>query len=158
MGIVLLFICLFLASLIILIVSAICYKVFNKKYFEASILTSNHYETKRTKAYDSQFIGVIGSSLSGIIVFILCIVMMCIHLPSNQIIYNRTKIEYDMLQYRVEHIEDNNVGNELLYNDVVKFNQILYEAKRVANNKWINWFVVEEIAELDYIVLGEINV
>lgn len=157
MGIVLLFICLFLASLTILIVSTICYNVFNKKYFEASISTSNHYEAKRCRADYSQFIGVIASSLFGIIVFILCLVMMCIHLPSDQVQYNQIKMEYDILQYRVEHIEDNNVGNELLYNDVVEFNQRLYEIKRVANNKWINWFVVEKVAELDYVLVGDIN-
>ena len=162
MGVVLLFVCLLVASLIILVVSKICREVFYKKYDttrpnwgEESSEIHKKYSKKSNQAYNGYCVGIGMSILMGMAVIGLCVAMMGIHLPSNQVQYNRTKMEYDMLQYRVEHIEDNNVGNELLYNDIVEFNKELYDIKRMANNKWINWFVVEQIAELDYIKIEE---
>lgn len=111
------------------------------------------YDKKRNQAENCFCTGVVASVAFGFVVVIICVILMCVHLPSDQVRYNDTKIKYDMLQYRVEHIEDNNVGNELLYNDIVEFNQMLYDKKRRANNEWINWFVIQPIAELDYIEL-----
>lgn len=61
--------------------------------------------------------------------------------------------EKEMLEYRIEHMEDNITGNEMLYNDIVEFNNELRREKKWANNPWTNWFYNKNIASLDYIEL-----
>lgn len=39
------------------------------------------------------------------------------------------------------------------YKQVVEFNNSLRTAKKWAGNPWVNWFVVDELAEIDYIDL-----
>jgi hypothetical protein len=56
-----------------------------------------------------------------------------------------------MLEYRIEHIEENITGNEMLYNDIVEFNNELRSTKKWANNPWTNWFYNQDIATIDYI-------
>jgi hypothetical protein len=61
----------------------------------------------------------------------------------------------DMLEYRIEHMEDNITGNEMLYNDIVEFNNELRSVKKWANNPWTNWFNNQDVATIDYVVLPE---
>lgn len=67
--------------------------------------------------------------------------------------YQNFLYERDMIEYRIEHIEDNVTGNEMLYNDIVKFNNELRSKKKWADNPWTNWFCNQNIASLDYIEL-----
>ena len=67
--------------------------------------------------------------------------------------YESKLYERDMLEYRIEHLSDNIVGNETLYNDVVEFNNHLRWIKRTAGNPWTNWFSNYRVAELDYVEL-----
>lgn len=60
----------------------------------------------------------------------------------------------EVIEYRLDHIEENIIGNEMLYNDIVEFNNMLRSQKKWANNPWTNWFNNEKIAALDYIELG----
>lgn len=70
--------------------------------------------------------------------------------------YDKKLAERQMLEYRIEHYE-NTVGNELLYSDILKFNNDLRGTKRFANSPWLSWFNNWKIAELDYISVEEIH-
>lgn len=68
--------------------------------------------------------------------------------------YEKFLMEKEMLEYRLEN-DNLGIGNELLYHDIVEFNQELKDVKYYANNPWTNWFVNGYIAEIDYIELEE---
>lgn len=68
--------------------------------------------------------------------------------------YQNALHEKEMLEYRIEHMEENITGNEMLYNDIVEFNNELRAEKKWANNLWTNWFNNKDIASLDYIELN----
>ena len=61
----------------------------------------------------------------------------------------------EMLEYRIEHMEENITGNEMPYNDIVEFNNELRNEKKWANSPWTNWFNNQDIASLDYIELED---
>lgn len=63
--------------------------------------------------------------------------------------------ERDALVYRLEHREDNMVGNEMLYSEVTEFNNGLLSTKKWADSPWIGCFFNEKIADLDYIEYRE---
>lgn len=67
--------------------------------------------------------------------------------------YQNKLYERDMLEYRIKHMEKNITGNEMLYNDIVEFNNELRTVKKWANNPWTNWFNNQKIATIDYIEL-----
>lgn len=67
--------------------------------------------------------------------------------------YENKIYEKEMLEYRIEHYEPSAVGNELLYNDVVKFNNNLRSIKKWAASPWTNWFYNHKIATIEYINL-----
>jgi hypothetical protein len=72
---------------------------------------------------------------------------------NEDIYYQNVLYEKEMLEYRIEHIEENITGNELLYNDIVEFNNELRSVKKWANSPWTNWFYNQDIATIDYIEL-----
>lgn len=63
----------------------------------------------------------------------------------------------EMLIYRLEHQDDNLVGNELLYQEIRAFNENLREHKKWANNPWVNWFYNEKNATFEYIDYKDIQ-
>lgn len=63
----------------------------------------------------------------------------------------------EMLEYRIEHMEENITGNEMLYNDIVEFNNKLRSTKKWANNPWTSWFNNQDVASIDYIVLENLS-
>ena len=65
--------------------------------------------------------------------------------------YQNAIHEKEMLEYRIEHMEENIIGNEMLYNDIVDFNNELRNVKKWANNPWTNWFYNQDIATIEYI-------
>lgn len=70
---------------------------------------------------------------------------------TKDINYQNTLYEKEMLEYRIDNMEENIVGNEMLYNDIIEFNNGLRSVKKWANNPWLNWFYNEDIAAIDYI-------
>lgn len=68
--------------------------------------------------------------------------------------YQSVLHEKEMLEYRIEHMEENITGNEMLYNDIVEFNNELRSIKKWAGNPWTNWFNNQYIASIDYIELN----
>lgn len=67
--------------------------------------------------------------------------------------YQNALHEREVIEYRLDHMKENITGNEMLYSDIVEFNNMLRSQKKWANNPWTNWFNNEKIAELDYIEL-----
>lgn len=90
-------------------------------------------------------VGVIGS--------LLCVGMVIGINATQDIEYQNTLYEKEMLEYRIEHMEENITGNEMLYNDIVEFNNNLRSTKKWANNPWTNWFNNQKIASIDYVVI-----
>lgn len=70
---------------------------------------------------------------------------------NGDINYQNKLHEKEMLEYRIEHIEENITGNEMLYNDIVEFNNELRSTKKWANSPWTNWLYNKDIASIDYI-------
>lgn len=68
--------------------------------------------------------------------------------------YQNALHEREVIEYRLDHMEENITGNEMLYNDIVEFNNRLRSQKKWANNPWTSWFNNKKIAALDYIELG----
>lgn len=69
--------------------------------------------------------------------------------------YEKKIYEREVLEYRLEKLDDNITGNELLYNDIVEFNNSLRETKKWANDPWTSWLWNQKIAGIDYIELPE---
>lgn len=86
-----------------------------------------------------------------LIIALICIVKVNINkdIDYEQKLYEKTTIEY-----RIENKDSLGVGNELLYDDIIYFNNSLRSTKKWANNPWTSWFFNEDIATIDYI---EIN-
>lgn len=93
-----------------------------------------------------------------VVIGILCSIFTSAFIMTNVITYDvsyqNVLHEREMLEYRIEHMKENITGNEMLYNDIVEFNNELRETKKWANNPWTNWFNNEDIASLDYIELN----
>lgn len=70
--------------------------------------------------------------------------------------YQNKLHEREMLEYRIEHIEENITGNEMLYNDIAEFNNDLRSTKKWANSPWTNWFYNQDIATIDYIEIDAV--
>ena len=69
--------------------------------------------------------------------------------------YQNMLYKKEMLEYRIEHMEENITGNEMLYNDIVEFNNELRSEKKWANNPWTSWFNNKYIASIDYVELSK---
>lgn len=67
--------------------------------------------------------------------------------------YENALYEREVLEYRLEHMDENIIGNELLYNDIVEFNNELRYTKKWAENPWTSWFFNQKIADIEYIEL-----
>lgn len=87
--------------------------------------------------------------------FAAVVVGVCIiaNFATLEVNYENKIYEKEMLEYRIEHYEPSAVGNELLYNDVVEFNNNLRIIKKWAASPWTNWFYNHKIATIEYINL-----
>lgn len=63
--------------------------------------------------------------------------------------YEKFIHEKDVLEYRLESGVE--IGNELLYNDIVEFNNKLTDYKYGRENIWVSWYFNPKIAEIPYI-------
>lgn len=87
---------------------------------------------------------------SGTVLFT-CIILILIEQIGKDVDYQNKLYEREVLEYRIENMDDNIVGNEMLYNDIVEFNNSLRSTKKWANNPWTNWFNNRDIATIKYI-------
>ena len=70
------------------------------------------------------------------------------NVTSYDLDYQNAMHEKEMLEYRIEHMEENITGNEMLYNDIVEFNNKLRSTKKWANNPWTSWFNNQDIVSV----------
>ena len=67
--------------------------------------------------------------------------------------YQNMLFERETIVYRIDKEKENIVGNELLYNDIVEFNNKVRAEKNGVDNWWISWFFNKDIAKIEYIEL-----
>ena len=94
------------------------------------------------------------ATIVGVVATVITVIMVILNFALTDIGYQDAVAERQMLEYRIEHCE-NLVGNELIYSDIVGFNEGLRHTKRFANSPWTNWFYNKKIAEMDYIDIIE---
>lgn len=95
-------------------------------------------------------ISVLSMVISGI-AMIFCIAFIIDANAGKEIAYQNALYEKEVIEYRIDNMDKNIVGNELLYNDIVEFNNALRRVKQWANNPWTTWFVNGKIADINYI-------
>ena len=79
---------------------------------------------------------------------------------NEQIDYEATVGEREILVYRIEH-RDESTPIELsggLYTDIINFNNSIRKTKARGNNPWVSWFYNQKIANnVDFITLDTLN-
>lgn len=124
------------------------YKICDKRYYKRP---EKHKKFLRN-VVDS-CLDLIGGILLviGSIATITCSAAMLCNASATQVNYEQALYTKKTIEYRIEHKDDNLVGNELLYEDITTFNNELRNTKYWASNPWTSWFNNEKIAQLDYI-------
>lgn len=90
-------------------------------------------------------------TIVGIISLIVCSICVFSISINSDLNYENMLAKKEMLEYRLEK-QSNIVGNELLYSEILEFNNDLRSIKKWANNPWTNWFNDQKIANnIDYI-------
>lgn len=101
----------------------------------------------------------LGAGIMLVVVFSLIGVVLGVMIIGTQstweLDYENKIYEKQVLEYRLEQVDDNITGNEMLYNDIVAFNNGLRETKRWANSPWTNWFFNTDVATIDYIEITQ---
>ena len=97
------------------------------------------------------FAGAMTTVLS-VIATVICFTIILYNVTMCDINYQNMLYAKEMLEYRIEHMDEDVIGNEMLYNDIVEFNNELRIVKKFANSPWTNWFNNQKIAALDYVV------
>ena len=131
-----------LIGLALLIVGIVLTIIWNKKRWELC----NYENAIEICAFVCSFVGSAVTFLS--IIFIL------INVVNYDVEYQDMLCKKEMLEYRIEHMEENITGNEMLYNDIVEFNNELRSEKKWANSPWTNWFNNKNVASLDYVEMS----
>ena len=94
------------------------------------------------------------SFVIGIAALIVSFAVICKVQSNSDIDYQNKLYERTTLEYRIENEDAHTTGNELLYRDIVEFNNDLRRTKKWANNSWVSWFWNGDIATIDYIEIG----
>lgn len=119
-----------------------------------SLNNINNYHLSRNIRSTLEIFGSIGF-IAGGICLLLCIMATLFTIVNYDISYQNKLYEKEMLEYRIEQIDEDITGNEMLYNDIVEFNNDLRHTKKWANNLWTNWFYNQKIASIDYVELDK---
>lgn len=126
---------LIIESLIVLIVIGVCLLILHKHCF-----------------YRNDWFQIIGMTITTVGIISLIICSICIFsIPINSDLnYENMLAQKEMLEYCLEKQNDV-AGNELLYFQILEFNNELRSIKKWVNNPWTNWFNDQKIADIDYI-------
>lgn len=110
------------------------------------------------KGFGDDYLAIIGIVCVVIgTIFSLTFAFMVIETKTNSDVdYENKLAEKQMIEYRIEQGEEI-PGNELLYTQIVEFNNSLRTTKKWSANPWTSWFHNAKIAELDYIEIKEVN-
>lgn len=71
--------------------------------------------------------------------------------------YEEMVYEKSVLELRLNNKDDNLVGNEFLYADIIDFNNKLRYERRYADNFWIGIFHNDKIATIEYIEIDGVE-
>lgn len=109
--------------------------------------------------WGTDVLNIIGFSFAfiGVLVLSVCSVLAIITAATKDKVYQDMLYQRKVLEYRLSHEEENTIGNELLYSDIVEFNNELRSDKTYSDNIWINWFFNDKVATIDYIEIQEIS-
>lgn len=109
---------------------------------------------KRYKYVDLNIFATIGSIIScvALIVSVACVIGNYITVEIN---YENTLYAKEVLEYRLDTKSENLTGNELLYSEIVEFNNDLRKVKKYASSPWTSWFNNPKVAAMDYIEIPE---
>lgn len=99
-------------------------------------------------------LGIVLTIITGIVLVVMSFCIVGIQV-NEDIDYQNKLYEKEMLEYRIENMDENIIGNEMLYNDIVAFNNDLRSVKKWADSLWTNWFNNQKIATIDYIELED---
>lgn len=102
-------------------------------------------------------LGIIVTIISSVCLSPCIVLILAVQVP-RQKNYEQALYEKQIIEYRIEKEDENIVGNELLYNDIVEFNNELRINKNYSNNIWLNWFYNDKIATIEYIEIPGINI
>lgn len=97
-------------------------------------------------------VGVLSSVVGGVATAVCIVAVLGVQI-NKDVDYQNAIYEKEMIEYRIDHADEDIVGNELLYNDIVEFNNDLRFIKKWSDSYWTNWFFNEDIATIDYIEL-----
>lgn len=101
-------------------------------------------------------LGIIGGVILGVAFIVISIIGIKVQCFEEQD-YQQKLYERQVLEYRVSQIDENVTGNELVYADVVEFNNELRKCKLYHDSLWVGIFYNDKVATLDYIVIGDIS-
>lgn len=109
--------------------------------------------------WGTDVLNIIGfsSAFIGGLVLMVCSVLAISTAATKDKVYQDMLYQRKVLEYRLSHEEENTIGNELLYSDIVEFNNELRSDKTYSDNIWINWFFNDKVATIDYIEIQEIS-
>lgn len=126
-----------IASVVLLIIGFILVGLANRKHFD----------------WSDAFYGILGLFMSILSVFgvVITVVLSLVNQIPKQKDYETALYERQVIEYRLENKSENVVGNELLYEDIVEYNNTLRSHKRYHDNFWLNWFYNDKIATIEYI-------
>ncbi len=91
------------------------------------------------------------SGILAVVILITAGTLTIIFQSNKEIEYHNAMYEKSVLEYRQE--ADSDGDNDLLYSEIVEFNNNLRSTKYFANNFWTNCFNNDMIATIDYIEL-----
>ena len=91
------------------------------------------------------------TTATGAAALLICSLFAIITVCTKDIKFEKATYAKEMLEYRLENQEKNLVGGELLYNDILEFNNELKSHKKYSKNLFTNWYYNDKIAEMDYI-------
>ena len=105
-----------------------------------------------TKHYNdgASILGGCSAIVFGCAFIVATVIALTVQIPKNKN-YEQSVYEKSVIEYRLEHQQDNVVGNELLYNDIVSYNNHLRAHKRYSDNFMLNLFYNDKIATIEYI-------
>ena len=106
--------------------------------------------------YHESFLGFICTFTGGLCLVIALTIIALVQIPAKTD-YQKAVYQKEVLEYRLENANENIVGNELLYNDIVEFNNDLTSVKKWSANPWTSWFNNAKIATINYIEIPGLN-
>ena len=109
-----------------------------------------------TYSFILEVFGSLTTVFSSIAMIAALVLIICVQGTENSS-YMDMVYQKQMLEYRLDHIDEDIVGNEMIYKDITFFNNELMKEKIWSSNKWTNWFWSDKCASIEYIEVEGID-